>query len=81
MEKDAALRQAKLDYLEAAQGQDLACHPALWAAFVQLGNIEPLGLKNTVFLGNQWLFYTLGFCVLLCVGVWYARYQKVKTKQ
>lgn len=38
--KDAALRQAKLSYLEQARGE--AAHPFFWAGFVLLGDPSPL---------------------------------------
>jgi hypothetical protein len=70
MEKDAALRQAKLDYLEAAQGQDLACHPALWAAFIQLGNTQPIYLQHPN--KNERLFWLMGTTLLGLGGVFWA---------
>jgi CHAT domain len=71
MEKDVALRQAKLDYLQAAQGQDLACHPALWAAFVQLGNIQPIHLQSPQAAGSFLWWVGLGLLGLLAGGfVW-----------
>ncbi len=40
MEKDAALRQAKLDYIE--QNSHLEAHPFYWAGLIPLGNMEPV---------------------------------------
>lgn len=46
MSKDAALRQAKLDYIERSEG--LAAHPAFWSAFIQLGDSRPISLGRTL---------------------------------
>ena len=44
MAKDAALRQAKLDYIAAATGN--AAHPALWSPFIQMGSTSPVKLAQ-----------------------------------
>jgi CHAT domain-containing protein len=47
MNKAKALQQAKISYLEAsAQSNPIAAHPAFWAAFVQIGEDQPLTLKT-----------------------------------
>lgn len=65
LEKDEALRRAKLDFLTSDNrlGSDRA--PVFWATFVLVGNQEALSLsgENTV-----WLWVVLG--VLLLFGLW-----------
>ena len=48
--KDAALRKAKLDYLDVHDHQ--ASHPFFWAAFVGLGDMEAVQLKSN----NLWVW-------------------------
>ncbi len=45
--KDMALRNAKLSYLQSAD--DLSAHPANWAAFIALGNYNPVELPYADF--------------------------------
>ena len=40
MSKDVALQQAKLNYLDHAP--QLRAHPYFWAAYVDIGNTEPI---------------------------------------
>lgn len=42
--KDEALRQAKITYLDEASGN--RAHPFFWAAFVTIGDMEPLDLPD-----------------------------------
>lgn len=59
--KDAALRQARLDYL--ATYKSTYAHPFYWAAFVPLGNMDSLSL------GRPWWHYgLLGIGILLILG-------------
>lgn len=44
MSKDEALRQAKLDYIQRANG--VAAHPAFWSPFIQLGNSETITIQT-----------------------------------
>lgn len=53
--KSAALRAAKLAYLE--QADNLSAHPYFWSGFVPIGNMEPLRSTKP----NYWLF-AVGFC-------------------
>ena len=41
MAKDQALRAAQLQHLESVP-QDLYAHPVYWAAYIAIGNMEPL---------------------------------------
>lgn len=50
--KDAALRAAKLSYLEEVQGK--TCHPAFWSPFIQFGNTNPIYLKTKNSSLNWW---------------------------
>jgi hypothetical protein len=57
--KDHALRNAKLDYLQKAN--QLQAHPYFWAAYVQIGNSDPLspGInKYPLYLNN--LYFASG---------------------
>ncbi|TNE67498.1 MAG: CHAT domain-containing protein [Bacteroidetes bacterium] len=69
--KDAALRQAKLDYLKA----DVRNHPFFWGAFVLIGDAEP------VVRPASWWWY--GGLVLLFIalgaGFWYSKRRKART--
>ena len=40
--KDAALRQAKLAYLDSGQTDQLGAHPYYWSAFIHIGDPAPL---------------------------------------
>ncbi len=46
MDKDAALRQAKLDYIEGADISNKA-HPFFWAAFIGHGDMKPIPFDNS----------------------------------
>lgn len=73
MEKDEAIRQAKLYYLEHYKG--IAAHPALWACFVQFGDYSSIPLNTG---NNTWLFISLGILLaLLVIGFFIFRKPKV----
>lgn len=44
MKKDAALRQAKIQYMKSAK--DVLAHPAFWSSFIQIGNTRPVSIKK-----------------------------------
>ena len=44
MKKDEALRKAKLQYLESAQG--IMAHPAFWSPFITIGKTDTVAIKN-----------------------------------
>ncbi len=69
VEKDEALRQAKLDYLSSVPKSKQ--HPFYWAGFVQIGSSDSIDFKQT---SNSYLW--IGFIlILLClIGSW--RYNK-----
>ena len=56
--KGIALRKAKLDYIQTNRGNNRT-HPLFWAAFVPVGNMEPI-------TGGWpwWVFLTVGVLVL-----------------
>ena len=73
MTKDAALRQAKLDYIAVVTGN--AAHPALWSPFIQLGNTAPVDLAQKGEL-EPWFWGLLGVVVVVGVGLWWASKSK-----
>lgn len=54
--KDDALRSAKLDYLNRAEGRTL--HPQYWAGLILMGDTEPIELSFT--MDNYWIIIFLG---------------------
>jgi pentatricopeptide repeat protein len=66
MDKAEALRQAKLNYINLAQG--IAAHPAFWAPFIQLGDSEPIEL-GTGGAMKYWWVIALGALGLIVVVV------------
>ena len=66
--KDRALRRAKLDYLNDARSAQ--AHPYYWAAFVQVGNGDPLSSAGG--FSGWWWVATLAALILL-LGAWYRR--------
>jgi len=67
MAKDAALRRAKLDYIQSHPNDEV--HPFYWAAFVAVGDMSPVPVK-----GKYWWFW--GFAVLGLIafaGYWVFR--------
>ena len=68
-QKDEAVRNAKLDYLNNDETTRFVSHPFYWAAFVQLGDNRAMFEKRTYF-DLMWL-YGLGVLLILSiVGVW-----------
>lgn len=63
--KSKALQQAKLKYLQNTVG--IASHPALWAAFIQLGNREALLFDNN----TSATIYVVLFLTVLVLGVFF----------
>ena len=56
--KPNAIRQAKLDYIETAQGN--LAHPAYWSPFIQIGNEEPIEIKTKGGCGSTLLWWIIG---------------------
>ncbi|MGB3780238.1 MAG: CHAT domain-containing tetratricopeptide repeat protein [Tunicatimonas sp.] len=65
--KDQALRTAKLDYLDGARSAQ--AHPYYWAAFVQVGNSDPLSATGGF---SEWWWVVAGALVLI-LGAWVVR--------
>ena len=66
LDKDAALRQAKIAYLEDPTTDHAGAHPYYWAAYVHLGDRDALELKR-----SNWIWYALpvaGLILLLFLG-------------
>lgn len=75
MTKSEALQQAKLYYLEKANG--LAAHPAFWAPFIQFGDNSPILIRKK---GDMnWVWGLVGVLALLGAGGLYWRKRQVKS--
>jgi CHAT domain-containing protein len=63
--KAVALQQAKIDYLE--RTNDIAAHPAFWAAFVQIGETSSIQINNNSSNILIYLLISLGGLLVLFV--------------
>jgi CHAT domain-containing protein len=63
--KDRALRAAKLDYLNEARSTQ--AHPYYWAAFVQVGNSDPLSTVGD--FSGWWWVVGGGLALLIAAGL------------
>ncbi|MET0463005.1 MAG: CHAT domain-containing protein, partial [Chitinophagaceae bacterium] len=70
MDKDEALRQAKLNYLSSAKGRMLA--PPYWAGLVLMGDTAPIVVEKR---STAWI-WLIGGAVLLLAGIVLARRRK-----
>lgn len=66
MQKDDALRKAKLDFLE--NTGMLTAHPHFWASFVNIGPAKPLNHKQSNHSMNWWMGG--GLILLLLFLLW-----------
>jgi CHAT domain-containing protein len=57
MTKSAALRQAKLDYIESVDNP-IAAHPAFWSPFILIGDESPVQLQRKG--AGNWLWWAVG---------------------
>lgn len=77
MSKSMALRKAKLSYLEKFEG--MAAHPALWSAFIQIGDSAAITLE----LRKQWYWWGIGaivvsfLIIIIIIGYKKYRYKKI----
>ena len=65
--KDLALQQAKLDFLENADG--IAAHPYFWSNFVLIGDAKPVKYINSALTG--YFFPLMGLGGLVLVGLFF----------
>ncbi|MEM7550738.1 MAG: CHAT domain-containing tetratricopeptide repeat protein [Bacteroidota bacterium] len=69
MNKDEALRQAKLKYLESSE--EILAHPSFWAPFIIMGKTEAIQLKRK---SNAYTwFITLGILAMIGAGFFIIR--------
>lgn len=61
MEKDEAIRQAKLFYLDNYPSE--YTHPFMWAAFVQVGDYSSIKINSK----NNWNYYIIGTVIVLLI--------------
>jgi CHAT domain-containing protein len=64
--KSAALRQAKLDYLQSVENP-VATHPAFWSPFILIGDDRPAPIAEKG--EGSWLWWTIGAAALLLAGI------------
>lgn len=81
--KNEALRQAKLQFLKEAKN-GTASHPAFWAAFLQMGDTDPLELVCKAGMTSSeknWLITGLAalFAILSILGIRFFRAKKNET--
>lgn len=74
MDKAAALRQAKLDYLDGAT--TIIAHPAFWSPFIQLGNDAPVNTSN-----NRTIWIVGVSVLLLLIFGWIIKSRTKKRKK
>lgn len=71
--KDAALRQAKLEYL--AKSDNYHAHPFFWGAFISIGDMSPIKLNNYA----QYYLY-IGISIVSILGILIFLFLKKKKK-
>jgi LPXTG-motif cell wall-anchored protein len=72
MQKDKALQQAKLQYLEASNNN--TAHPALWACLMQLGDYSAIKIEKV----NYFNYLVLAGLLLAALGVLFFYLKKRK---
>ena len=74
--KAEALRLAKLDYLQEAEG--LSAHPAFWSPFIQLGSNTPLELREK---NTSWKYFlTFSGLIILAGALFYWKRRKENSR-
>ncbi|MGH1335209.1 MAG: CHAT domain-containing protein [Aureispira sp.] len=71
MKKDAALRQAKIDFMTSTEGN--LGHPALWSPFIQIGNTAPVLLIKKRSSLSWWIGFSLLIVALGMGGLVYKK--------
>lgn len=71
--KSNALQTAQLNYLNQVSGSK-AAHPFYWAAFVQIGDNQPL-IAN-----NSWMYYGIGVGIVLFLAILLVGLQRRRSK-
>jgi len=66
VEKDEALRQAKLEYLSSVPKSKQ--HPFYWAGFVQIGSTDSIDFKQATSNSHFWIGF--GLFLLCLIGLW-----------
>ena len=74
MPKHAALRQAKLDYLDKAR--DGLAHPYYWGGLVLIGDVEPVAMP--VGHGLPWTVMLVVLLAVTGLAAWWIRRAKVR---
>ena len=69
-QKDQALRNAKIKYLEKSNG--MAAHPALWACFIQLGDYSVIKIEK---VGN-FNYYLIPGIILLALTILFVYFRR-----
>lgn len=69
MTKSAALRKAKIDYINQYRGT--AISPSFWAALIVIGDNSPI--TNSSWAQNNWILLLLSFCVVSILGFFFYR--------
>ena len=71
LEKDEALRKAKLEYLSTAPKSKQ--HPYFWAGFIQIGSIEPLEFIKSSSMLPVGISVLIGLVLLFVLGLTYIK--------
>jgi len=74
LDKDEALRQAKLIYMKEAD--EIRQSPAFWAGFVVLGDTRPVTPAS--FLEQYGIYLAIGSILLIAGAIWMVRRRKVQ---
>ncbi len=74
MDKDKALQQSKLDFLE--KSSDFAAHPFLWSPYIIIGDA---GSISSITKGIQWMYIAGAALVLVILGFLGMRAKNRKT--
>jgi uncharacterized membrane protein len=69
LSKDEALRQAKLDYLQQANGRMLA--PQYWAGLILIGDTSPIALEEHNGLNRRWVIIAAALLVFVAAVFWF----------